>query len=69
MGYAKHDVQEALARDEPSAIKDAYLIVRENQIMKANRKWTSLAQAPLRGAYGPRSCVSRLRAWFKMHTV
>ncbi|KAF2704718.1 Pkinase-domain-containing protein [Pleomassaria siparia CBS 279.74] len=34
MGYAEHDVQEALARDEPSAIKDAYLIVRENQIMK-----------------------------------
>lgn len=38
MGYAKHDVQEALARDEPSAIKDAYLIVRENQMMKENRK-------------------------------
>jgi len=38
MGYAEHDVQEALARDEPSAIKDAYLIVRENQIMKENRK-------------------------------
>ncbi|KAH7130162.1 serine threonine protein kinase-like protein SNF1p [Dendryphion nanum] len=36
MGYAKRDVQEALARDEPSAIKDAYLIVRENQIMKEN---------------------------------
>ncbi|KAL6704981.1 Protein kinase [Coniothyrium glycines] len=36
MGYAKHDVQDALARDEPSAIKDAYLIVRENQIMKTN---------------------------------
>ncbi|OCK81401.1 Pkinase-domain-containing protein [Lepidopterella palustris CBS 459.81] len=34
MGYAKNDVQEALAKDEPSAIKDAYLIVRENQIMK-----------------------------------
>jgi len=38
MGYAKDDVQEALAKDEPSAIKDAYLIVRENQIMKENRK-------------------------------
>lgn len=38
MGYAKSDVQEALAKDEPSAIKDAYLIVRENAIMKANRK-------------------------------
>lgn len=38
MGYAKNDVQEALAKDEPSAIKDAYLIVRENQIMKENRK-------------------------------
>ncbi|PVH91077.1 serine threonine protein kinase SNF1p [Periconia macrospinosa] len=36
MGYGKNDVQEALARDEPSAIKDAYLIVRENQIMKEN---------------------------------
>lgn len=38
MGYAKDDVQEALAKDEPSAIKDAYLIVRENTIMKANRE-------------------------------
>lgn len=36
MGYAPTDVQEALSRDEPSAIKDAYLIVRENQIMQAN---------------------------------
>ncbi|KAF2475244.1 Pkinase-domain-containing protein [Lindgomyces ingoldianus] len=53
MGYAKHDVQEALARDEPSAIKDAYLIVRENQIMKENPLLTQektlqpfLAQSP-----------------------
>ncbi|KAF2260462.1 serine threonine protein kinase-like protein SNF1p [Lojkania enalia] len=36
MGYAKQDVQDALAREEPSAIKDAYLIVRENQMMKNN---------------------------------
>ncbi|KAF2458655.1 kinase-like domain-containing protein [Lineolata rhizophorae] len=36
MGYAKTDVQEALGKDEPSAIKDAYLILRENQIMKHN---------------------------------
>lgn len=42
MGYAKNDVQEALAKDEPSAIKDAYLIVRENQIMKGNRKSSGL---------------------------
>jgi len=41
MGYAPDDVQEALAKDEPSAIKDAYLIVRENQLMKTN---PSLAQ-------------------------
>lgn len=33
MGYAKEDVKEALSKDEPSAIKDAYLIVRENQLM------------------------------------
>ncbi|KAL5117056.1 Protein kinase [Pleosporales sp. CAS-2024a] len=53
MGYAEHDVQEALARDEPSAIKDAYLIVRENQMMKTNPLMTQeqqlapfLAQSP-----------------------
>ena len=41
MAYAKNDVQEALPKDEPSAIKDAYLIVRENQIMKENREPTT----------------------------
>ncbi|TKA72533.1 hypothetical protein B0A55_06425 [Friedmanniomyces simplex] len=41
MGYAADDVQEALKKDEPSAIKDAYLIVRENTLMKTN---PSLAQ-------------------------
>lgn len=38
MGYAKDDVRDALGKDEPNAIKDAYLIVRENQIMSTNRK-------------------------------
>ena len=38
MGYGKDDVQDALKKDEPNAIKDAYLIVRENQVMKTNRK-------------------------------
>lgn len=33
MGYPKEDVKDALSKDEPSAIKDAYLIVRENQLM------------------------------------
>ena len=37
MGYAKDDVQESLGKDEPNAIKDAYLIVRENQIKQNNR--------------------------------
>ncbi|KAF2841873.1 Pkinase-domain-containing protein [Patellaria atrata CBS 101060] len=34
LGYPKDDVREALSKDEPSAIKDAYLIVRENQMMR-----------------------------------
>lgn len=38
MGYGIKDVQEALEAEEPSAIKDAYLIVRENKLMQANRK-------------------------------
>jgi carbon catabolite-derepressing protein kinase len=41
MGYAREDVKDALSKDEPSAIKDAYLIVRENQLMaeSQNRKY------------------------------
>ena len=42
MGYGKDDVQEALGKDEPNAIKDAYLIVRENQMMQTNRKYSCL---------------------------
>ncbi|KAI4200695.1 MAG: hypothetical protein LQ350_003712 [Teloschistes chrysophthalmus] len=41
MGYAKDDVQEALGMDQPNAIKDAYLIVRENQIMQTNPTLTT----------------------------
>lgn len=37
MGYGLQDVNEALAADEPSAIKDAYMIVRENKLMQDNR--------------------------------
>lgn len=40
MGYGKNDVEEALQSDEPSAIKDAYMIVRENKMMQVNRKST-----------------------------
>ena len=32
MGYGKQDVEEALLAEEPSAIKDAYMIVRENKL-------------------------------------
>lgn len=39
MGYGKRDVQEALEANEPSAIKDAYMIVRENKLMQVNRKF------------------------------
>lgn len=37
MGYGKRDVEEALEADEPSAIKDAYMIVRENKMMQSNQ--------------------------------
>jgi carbon catabolite-derepressing protein kinase len=43
MGYGRKDVQEALEAEEPSAIKDAYMIVRENKLMQVNRKSTSVA--------------------------
>ncbi|KAL7272557.1 Protein kinase [Rhizina undulata] len=53
MGYAKDDVQDALNKEEPSAIKDAYMIVRENQMMirdsrlsNAHNIQSFLAQSP-----------------------
>lgn len=47
MGYGRKDVQEALEAEEPSAIKDAYMIVRENKLMQVNRE--SLLQSPRNG--------------------
>lgn len=41
MGYPEDDVQQALAVSEPNAIKDAYLIVRENHITSQLRKYVS----------------------------
>jgi carbon catabolite-derepressing protein kinase len=69
MGYAKHDVQEALARDEPSAIKDAYLIVRENQMMKANRKSSAQGQCAfffLSPTDHPCPALSDSKPWYNM---
>lgn len=40
MGYAVQDIEDALSRDEPSAIKDAYLIVRENEMLRAKASMT-----------------------------
>jgi carbon catabolite-derepressing protein kinase len=53
MGYARSDVQEALGKDEPSAIKDAYLIVRENQIMRTNGKSSSISMESVLAPIGP----------------
>lgn len=39
MGYGKRDVIEALEAEEPSTIKDAYMIVRENKLMENNREF------------------------------
>lgn len=38
LGYGNEDVHEALRKEEPNAIKDAYNIVRENQIMMRDCK-------------------------------
>lgn len=57
MGYGKKDVQEALEAEEPSAIKDAYLIVRENKLMQANRKFLSSLRLNFVGCAQPRKIV------------
>ncbi|KAF4342685.1 CAMK CAMKL AMPK kinase [Fusarium beomiforme] len=46
MGYGKSDVEEALQAAEPSAIKDAYMIVRENKMMQVNQNPEALLAEP-----------------------
>ncbi|KAI0134486.1 Pkinase-domain-containing protein [Xylariales sp. AK1849] len=46
MGYGKKDVEEALGADEPSAIKDAYMIVRENKLMQVNPAYGTGTENP-----------------------
>ncbi|KAH7326275.1 kinase-like domain-containing protein [Stachybotrys elegans] len=46
MGYGKGDVEEALQSEEPSAIKDAYMIVRENKLMQVNQNTDGLSTEP-----------------------
>jgi len=58
MGYGKSDVQEALEAEEPSAIKDAYMIVRENKLMENNRKFSHSCSISI---FLPHGYVSRLR--------
>ncbi|KAL5612196.1 hypothetical protein BROUX41_000264 [Berkeleyomyces rouxiae] len=52
MGYGRKDVEEALQAEEPSAIKDAYLIVRENKLMENQE---AAAIAALSGEGQPQS--------------
>ncbi|KAI1113927.1 protein kinase SNF1 [Nemania sp. NC0429] len=46
MGYGKRDVEEALEANEPSAIKDAYMIVRENKLMQVNPAYGTGTENP-----------------------
>lgn len=41
MGYGREDIEEALRHPEPSAIKDAFSIVVENEMMQTNCKTRS----------------------------
>ncbi|KYK60694.1 protein kinase SNF1 [Drechmeria coniospora] len=64
MGYGKTDVEEALQSEEPSAIKDAYMIVRENKLMKVNINPDSGAEmddigSPLMSMSSARSTTSQ----------
>ncbi|KKA28598.1 hypothetical protein TD95_003943, partial [Thielaviopsis punctulata] len=66
MGYGRKDVEEALQADEPSAIKDAYLIVRENKMME-NRSQGSVpspstpsGRSVHSSTAGPRPYVSKV---------
>ncbi|KEY68565.1 hypothetical protein S7711_08032 [Stachybotrys chartarum IBT 7711] len=64
MGYGKGDVEEALQSDEPSAIKDAYMIVRENKMMQVSQDPNALdveteGSSPMLSMGSARSTISQ----------
>jgi carbon catabolite-derepressing protein kinase len=59
MGYGKGDVEEALQAEEPSAIKDAYMIVRENKLMQVNQEFPDILAAEPEGSSPMMSQSSR----------
>ncbi|PHH88486.1 hypothetical protein CDD83_7468 [Cordyceps sp. RAO-2017] len=61
MGYGKNDVEEALQSEEPSAIKDAYMIVRENKLMQVNQNPDALS-AEIEEASSPMLSMSSARS-------
>ncbi|KAM0459367.1 hypothetical protein ACHAPV_005549 [Trichoderma viride] len=62
MGYGKDDVEEALQSEEPSAIKDAYMIVRENKLMLSSNPESGLTgeegSSPMMSISSARSAIS-----------
>ncbi|KAL2206051.1 protein kinase SNF1 [Sarocladium strictum] len=63
MGYGKGDVEEALKAEEPSAIKDAYLIVRENKLMQVSQNPDALiADEPDAAGSSPLMSLSSARS-------
>lgn len=43
MGYTKEDIEEALRKPEPSAVKDAFFIIAENEMMQTNCEYSALS--------------------------
>lgn len=62
MGYGKSDVEEALQSEEPSAIKDAYMIVRENKLMQVGQIADVLAAEAQEGAASPVLSMGSVRS-------
>lgn len=56
MGYARDDIEDALKHPEPSAIKDAFFIIVENEMMQTNCKFylldDNISPADLKSPYG-----------------
>ncbi|RCI12431.1 hypothetical protein L249_0987 [Ophiocordyceps polyrhachis-furcata BCC 54312] len=73
MGYGKNDVEEALQSEEPSAIKDAYMIVRENKMMQVNQNADSQAvesaeaSSPMMSMSSARSALSQSGVVPRLH--
>ncbi|KAH8703587.1 putative carbon catabolite derepressing protein kinase Snf1 [Talaromyces proteolyticus] len=59
MGYKKEEIEDALRKSEPSAVKDAFFIIAENELMHTNCEYSE--QPAVQSPQAPKNVAAAVR--------